>query len=424
MKKIVIVGAGLSGLLTAHRICEYTEAEVTIIEKGRTFEERIKSSKPDLLCGVGGAGTVYGGKFCLPPASSGIWEKTRFFAKNFNIFVKEYIEPFLKEKISLQTEKPYGYTYVGNDVYIKNYDSKFIDRKTMHSFVSSILNEINTQKIHIRNNCEFRGLENRGNGFFVTYREADNYQTTEYCDYLIFASGRYSANSITGWLENQVNFKLQNPDLGIRFNMGIDEREMFSQIGKDIKIKKKFGDVCVRTFCVCAGGSGTLLDMNGMNYYDGHFGDEITDKVNLGILARSSHIFGFEGAALYCSYLKKYINSDLSLKDYVTYADKLIKETNMFDDIINSIKEFVLLLQQSGILGNNLDKYPIWLPSVDRLNPEVFINKNFETSCENLYVIGDATGLSRGFIQSMWSAYCASNNLIYKIEKDEVKMVI
>lgn len=424
VKKVAIIGAGLSGLLTAQLISEYSKAEITIIEKGISFEDRIKSLDPDMLSGVGGAGTVYGGKFCLPPASSGIWKKTKFKNNDFSEFSQKCIAPFLKESVSLSMDNFCEYLHKGEGLYIKHYDSRFVPRDKMQQFVLEILNKVRMQKVYIRSNCEFVNVEKKENGFLVVYRSRYEQYIKEHYDYLIFASGRFSADKITKWLRNKVNFQLQNPDLGIRFTMNIGENELFSEVGKDVKIKKKLDEIIIRTFCVCVGGDGTLLNMKGMKYFDGHFGDEITNKVNLGILARSPYIFGFEGAALYCSYLQKYIKSDLSLKDYVKYANKLIKDTDIFDDIMNSIKVFVLLLQQNGILGNNLDNYPVLLPSVDRLNPIISVNQNFETSCKNLYVIGDATGLSRGFLQSMWSAYCVSNNLISNIEKEEDKMVV
>lgn len=423
MKKIAIVGAGLSGLLTAYLISECSEVQVTIFEKGVPFEEREKSLTPDLLSGVGGAGTVFGGKFCLPPASAGIWKKTGYRNKDFSEFAQKCIVPFFKEDVLLQPRQLQDYMKIYEGLYVKNYESKFVSRKNMHKFVLELLYKVEVQGVKIKSNCEFQSVEKKGEGFLVTSK-CDGIQLIQYFDNLILASGRYSSDAICKWLGKLVNVRLQNPDLGIRFTMDKLESTIFSQNGKDIKIKKKFGNIGVRTFCVCTGGGGALVDLKGMKYYDGHFDDKLTDAVNLGILARSPFIFGFEGAALFCLCLKKYIKADLSLKDYIKYSNRLIKETNMFDDILDSIKLFVLLLQQYGIIGENMDNYPVWLPSVDRLNPEIEINSFFETSCHNLYVIGDATGISRGFIQSMWSAYCVSKNIVSELEKSKVKMII
>ena len=251
-----------------------------------------------------------------------------------------------------------------------------------------------------------------------------NHKKNEIFDFLIIASGRISSDSICCWLGKDGGFFLQNPDLGIRFALPLNNEGLFKNIGKDVKIKAKFGDIGVRTFCVCSGGEKTIVNLNGVRYFDGHFKENITDEVNLGILARSPYVYGYEGAALYCHCLRPYLNSNISLKDFVKYSDKFIKDISIFNDLLNAIKQFIVLLQQEHLIEENLDKYPVFLPSVDRLNPIIKTNKNFETNQKNLYVIGDAVGISRGFIQSMWSAYCASNDIISKIDTVREKSVI
>jgi hypothetical protein len=124
---------------------------------------------------------------------------------------------------------------------------------------------------------------------------------------------------------------------------------------------------------------------------------------------------GFEAVELYCNSLKKYLYSDLTLKDFIKYSDKLITSSNTFDNTFLAVKLFILLLQKKGIIGSDSGHYPLWLPSVDNLNPKVQVDSNCETMTHNVYVIGDATGLSRGFVQSLWSSYCACQNILQKI---------
>ena len=78
MKKIAIIGAGLSGLTMAYNIKRNCGANVVIFEKGKCYIERIEVESNELLCGEGGAGTVFGGKLCFPPASSGVWLRSNF----------------------------------------------------------------------------------------------------------------------------------------------------------------------------------------------------------------------------------------------------------------------------------------------------------------------------------------------------------
>lgn len=295
----------------------------------------------------------------------------------------------------------------------------FLKKAEMQMFIGNLLNAIKKQGGVILHNCEFIDYEKSNKKFVVKCRNNNIEEILGNFDYLILASGRLSSDRISKWIRMKNAVMLQNPDLGIRFTTNLNRDGIFKNIGKDIKVKAKFGDIGVRTFCVCSGGNKTIVDVNGMKYYDGHFEDEITDQVNLGILARSPYIHGYEGAALYCACLRPYLNSDYSLKDFVKCSDKLIKNTTIFSDVLTSIKGFIFLLRQGGLIDENLDKYPVYFPSVDKLNPIIQTNQHFETTSDNLYVIGDAVGISRGFVQSMWSAYCASNHIIMKLEEQK-----
>ena len=210
----------------------------------------------------------------------------------------------------------------------------------------------------------------------------------------------------------------QCPDLGLRLSVPRTNGNIFSEVGKDVKIKTQINGIGVRTFCVCSGGDKTLVSTNRIQYYDGHFGEDITPIANLGILARSPKLCGYNYAEEYCSCLKKYANSEMTLSDFVKNWNKLISETSIFDEILYALVCFIKRLQAGGKFPENLDldQCPVFIPSVDNLSPMVNTNKHFETNCHNLYVIGDACGMSRGFIQSMWSGFCASKNIISKCE--------
>jgi len=416
MKRILIIGAGLSGLTAAYQISKSLGAQVIIIEKGKRYTERMAENEFGMVCGEGGAGTVYGGKLCFPPASSGVWERTGFHAEEFSLFCENCLGPFIQEKELPKSDNITMLLSKRNNFFQKNYESILLTKLEMNHFVSNLLSEVKKSGVDIITSCEFVSYKKTNDGFIVQCKRNGSEIIEELVDYIIFASGRLSSAQIMKWFGKQKNVMQQNPDFGIRLSMDYNRAEIFKEIGKDIKLKAKIGDIGLRTFCVCSGGSKTIVDLNGMKYYDGHFEDEITEQVNLGILARSPYIYGFEGAALYCSYLKDYITLDWSLKDFVKNSDKLIKETNLFNEVFEAITYFIRMMQKEQILEQNLDKYPVWLPSVDRLNPIICTNQHFETNCKNIYVIGDAVGISRGFVQSMWSGYCAGNRISEKLE--------
>lgn len=422
MKKVIIIGAGLSGLMSAYLIKKEAESfvDVIILEKGVSFEERLSDQNPSLVSGTGGAGTLFGGKLCYPPASSGIWEKTGFTTEKFDLFEKNCINPFLKVKSQNENNihSRYMASYVDfqTGLFRKEYASYLVTKEALNNFIIVLVKKLESMKVRINNECTFKKLDKKSDGYLISYyNNNENNEIQEYCNYIIFSTGRDSANRICNWLSEITPFTLNHPDLGLRVSMPLESTDAFNCIGKDIKLKKKYGDTCIRTFCVCSGGSKAEIIMNGLRYYDGHFDNELTKIVNLGILARNKTIIGFEAVELYCNFLKKYLYSDLTLKDFIKYSDKLITSSTTFDIILLTIKSFILLLQKKGIIGSDSGHYPLWLPSVDNLNPKVQVDSNCETMTHNVYVIGDATGLSRGFVQSLWSSYCACQNILQKI---------
>lgn len=418
MKEILIVGAGLSGLTAAYLIKSTTDANVTIIEKGVSYLERLSSDNPNMLNGVGGAGTVGGGKLCFPPASSEIWRKTGFTSSNFRVFWDRCITPFFKEinGIDITLKNTVNHVNIlGNGTYEKKYASILLSKNEMNQFVTGLVEKALSLGTLIYTNCDFRTLEYYDfDSYIVSYLHEGEYVRRKY-DVVLFASGRSSANSLFSWLPERVKVTNKYPDLGLRFSLENLNNHAFSDVGKDVKIKTTIGDISARTFCVCSGGNKTLISMGDFQYYDGHYGDKITETSNLGLLARSPKLTGYKYAALYCNYLNKYLTSAMTLSDFVKHWNILIPETSIFDEVLCALATFVQMLQSNMMLPGNLDQCPVFLPSVDNLNAIIETNQSFETCCPNLYVIGDACGISRGFIQSMWSAHCACADIISKL---------
>ena len=120
----------------------------------------------------------------------------------------------------------------------------------------------------------------------------------------------------------------------------------------------------------------------------------------------------------YCDVMRRYVNSHMSLRDFIGFAPRIIAKEHLIAPTLQSICQFVNYLVSIGIIKNKLNEFPVYLPSVDRVNPEVFVDENFETSLASVYVIGDSTGISRGFIQSLWSGYCAAQHILGKFNAD------
>jgi len=420
MKEIAIIGAGLSGLMSAYIIKTGTNANVTIFEQGLPYVDRLSAFSPDVVSGVGGAGTIYGGKFCFPPASSGVWKKTGLKQNDFDDFKKLCLKPFLPSGIGFDDSFNPSTLCFNNDLVNKTFNSKLILKNDMNIFVNNLIMQLFKLGVNIKSSTEIKTISPHKEKYRLIYENLETKFGNSLFDYVIIATGRFSANVIHRWFNNSKIVTPQSPDLGIRISVPLSQSELFSKIGKDVKLKAKFGDTRVRTFCVCSGGDCTKVKLKDISYYDGHFGNDIKELSNFGILARAPQILGVDDAFIYCEQLNTFINSEMSLKDFMNHYNRLIKSTSKYDVIFETIVHFVKLLEKNGIIASDFNSYPVYLPSIDRLNPLVVTNKYFETLMRNIYVIGDATGLSRGFIQSLWSSYFASENILYKIGNETI----
>jgi len=418
MTKIAIIGAGLSGLMSALILSKETDVKVTIFEKGQPYSNRLLSKEANMLQGVGGAGTISGGKLCFPPASSGVWKKTGLEISDFKLFTNKYLKTLLNNDILDALNTSYFYTMSKSKIINKNFETKLLLGQEMQCFINTLLVQLKKQDVIIRTNTNFKNCRKIENSVILHFNNENDEPCMESFDYIIIASGRSSAKDIYEWLP--VNYLEQvSPDLGIRLSIETNENEIFSGYGKDIKLKSNYGNISARTFCVCSGGNKTLINYEGQQYFDGHFGDVLSNIVNFGILVRNKDIIGVNNAIKFCKELGGFTGEDISLKDILIHKTKFLRSNSRFSYVLETINYFVNQLVNDGYISANLDKYQVFMPSIDRLNPVIFTNKYFETAQENIYVVGDAAGVSRGFIQSMWSAFFASENILWKLALQE-----
>ena len=410
---IVIIGGGLSGLICAYTIRTHSNCPVVILEQGDNYVDRFHNSSENMMIGVGGAGTLYGGKMCLPPASGGIWNKTKADNVEFNQWYSNIVSKWFVKETKIMRPNCDEILDVNYGLWEKHFDSLLLLEDEMNCFVQNVINSVMNSGVAIRTNCRLLDFSPYIDDVIVHFTNELGNEEQITAANVVVATGRVSSTEIERWFSPD-NIVQQLPDLGIRISMKRKDNYFFSQIGKDVKLKAQFNDKCVRTFCVCSGGHATKVQLNQVQYYDGHFGKEITDTINLGILVRSHHHVGPQAAIRYCEKLSPYIDSDISLED-IMQNSRLLKGFGEYHDVVETIRDFVNLLQDKGIIVSPFNQISVMLPSVDHLNPVVVTDSRFESNIPGVFVIGDAAGISRGFVQSMWSGYCAGSAIASQV---------
>lgn len=402
---VVIVGGGISGLSAANELCRLTPCRVLILEQGGSYQERLSSSSPNLLEGLGGSGTVGGGKLCYPPASGEIWRKTASrYSRAFYRQMKWQFSPFVSGCDSSTGCLNPDYDFK-NHYYQKTYGSELLKQRDMARFIQGLIQAI-SWRATLRTNSRMIGYCDHTNGKMIFYTDTDGQTHSVHARFLMLACGRSFARELPSLLP--ADYVVQQPaDLGIRLVFPRRKGGGFYQAGKDVKLKANYGHVSVRTFCVCSGGALAKLRYYGQTCYDGHFGNEISSKVNLGILARSPFCVGTEAAIEYLAAYQDMAEQNISLDWFLKNWNSLPK-VEEHRELFSAIARFSGALLASGQFGVGAEEIRVAMPSADRLNPLVRTDKDFCTPDPGVLVIGDAAGISRGFVQSCWSGYCAA----------------
>jgi hypothetical protein len=406
---VTIIGSGLGGLTAAEYLKCY--ADVVILEQGKEYRERTDGKSDEVLIGIGGAGTLSGGKLCFPPASSGIWNKTRHLMPAFYSFRADMsagVNSFMTiSPASADSSKAMPQKY---------YNTELVLQDSMRVFLDDRVKRLRDDGVVIRSRCRVDKVLRRNENYEITYENEYGEQENLHSNYVIVATGRTSVPFLKTLFAVD---RHHQPDLGIRISIDTAQ-PAFARVGADIKIKRQIKDYLVRTFCVCCGGNSIKTSTRGLVHYDGHFTNDITGITNLGILARSPNCSGITVTEHYLRSMQQYVDKEISLRDFMKYHSVLAKDSP-YEELFEVLVAFVTELYRNGCLFQNADEVPVMLPAIDNTNPLINTDLYFESNLQNVFVIGDAAGVSRGFIQAMWSGYCASERIIEKIVCEGMK---
>lgn len=408
MRRIVVVGGGLAGMAAAIKIRRYSQMEVILLEQGVSYANRLDNPS-ERVVGMGGAGTLAGGKLCFPPASSGAWSKGRFSKKRFANFLEEWAG-FLPLDVFDSAVMPFVHS---DTIYYKPYRSQLVCKSEMSRCVHGFVGELESCGVDMRLETKVKRIVPTNRCHMLDLRSRDGRHSLLAADSVIIATGRSSAFEIERVLPTSVRINEQSLDLGFRFTAPRSEVPVFSLLGNDVKLKANYGGVSVRTFCVCSGGEATLVDVGGLTYADGHFGEVLTEQVNIGILGRHGALRG-EKAAWAFHELAETLFSDADTLGSLLSIFERFSEGGPMSELFRAFSEYINELLRIGVLGKNFADYPVQIPSMDRLNPIVTTDESFMTDVNDLYVIGDASGSSRGFLQALWGGNVAAERILEK----------
>ena len=415
---IFILGAGPAGLSVLFTLKSNNFNNYLMIDFGKSLKEREKYDNEDAFLGTGGAGLYSDGKFSFYPCGTKVWElpDRNLLEKSYEILANLFWKSvnFRIPSFCKNSEEFKGKV---NSFNLKEYPSfylSFEERKKLINFLSS--DDENDGKILMRHKLVgINKLEEEK--YFITIEDLNNgKQRTFFSKFIVLGGGKYFP------LLLQKIYK--TPEIFRRVEFGariLSKNKGFSSLFvKDYEEKNlidpkwvcpsKTPGIEYKTFCMCVDGEVILCKYNEIKGFSGRSDCDPTGYTNFGfnVIVRSAELIDIQrflakdGIEDFEITLKDALDDRMEILEniYGKNAGKIFKEglklfLGQFEIDINEIKVIGPTIEGVG-------NYP-------QINNDLSIVNN-----ENIFVVGDATGIFRGIIPSMISGIYVALQILKK----------
>ncbi|MEA1882926.1 MAG: FAD-dependent oxidoreductase [Thermotogota bacterium] len=436
MKKIALVGSGTSAIGFLMRFIRNSHKKIFIdcFEQGKDLQERIQSN--DVITGFGGAGTFSDGKLSLSPEIGGdICDLIGM--KKYEEYIDYVVELWTRgknvEKANIGDErvKQLELGFRRNNLLLRLSDFYHIGT----DLLQEILKEI---KLDLKQKSDM--IHFHFNQFF-------DFDTIDDYDYVVIASGRYdnkSSKEIQKLLKRfEIDYKENKIDIGIRYEVPSEITDWLTDLLYEFKVLGySETEEIVRTFCVNPKGYVVGEGGNDFSLVNGHsYLNKKSKNTNFAILVTQKFTEPFKDAYVYGSTLSVLANKlagrgKILVQRYGDFISgrrtterRLQKcflsptlETASPGDlnlilprrIANSIEHFIE--QMSNVITgiSNPDNLLYGIEAKFYSTKPVF-NEPFKLGKENLYLIGDASGYTRGIVQATMSGIYIADVIASKL---------
>lgn len=293
--QIVIIGGGISGLMTATRLIQQNPSlNVVLLEKGFDIDTRtcpivtgkvptcIRCNSCGIMEGMAGAGAFSDGKYVISTEYGG-W-LTDFLPR---AKVLDYIEQ--ADKILIEngaTTERYDPSNdlktlcLQHDLHMQQAQVKHLGTDANFSTMKNMVDNLRG-KVDLRTRCTVTDVD--GTAKTVTYTQ--NKQTfTLTADTIIFAIGRAGSGFFSKWCQkNGIKLSNNQIDIGVRVELPYEVWKHFSSVIYEPKIwyrSQKYGDI-TRMFCFNERGQVVMENTNDILTVNGHaYKDEAKKSSN------------------------------------------------------------------------------------------------------------------------------------------------
>jgi uncharacterized FAD-dependent dehydrogenase len=445
MKKryqVAIVGAGPSAIFAALALSRGGMKDMVIFERGKDIHERKRGRGMELLCGWGGAGAFSDGKLTLSPKVGGflgdfipqsqlvnLLRKADEIYLSFGAPKEVFGQSSDKTEALYQEAKPAGLEFIPMEV-------RHLGTENCVPLLKKIRNALE-KKVDIFFNTPVKEILVR-NGKLLGVLLENGTQVN--ADYVICGPGRVGAQ----WTKNELQRlgipSMPSPvDIGVRVEAPGSILKKLTDIAYEAKFiyySKTFDDK-VRTFCMNPFGEVVTETIDEIVTVNGHsYANKRTENTNFAILVSNTFTEPFNDPIGYGKYIARLANLLGNGVIIQRLGDLLDGRRSTPDRINRCITQPTLISATPGDLSfvlpyRHLKSIIEMLEALDRITPGIFsrhtllygvevkfytnrvkISTALETDIQNLFLIGDGAGITRGLMQASISGILAGNEIL------------
>lgn len=453
---INIIGAGPGGIYAAYELAKnnYDNFEINVFESGKELKDRkcpisegkvnkcINCQSCSIMSGYGGSGAYSDGKVNITNDFGGtLFEKIGY---DYSLLLQKRVDEINKFFYN-KDDYPTLYSTsnnidirkkcLTNNLHLLNADIRHLGTDKNYMILEKMYNYLLSNEVKFFFNTKINKVEKKENKWILN----ETYES----DKLIIATGRSGSK----WLENVcddlgIQRKSNRVDLGVRVELPY---EVFSDLtdklyeSKIVYKTKQYEDL-VRTFCMNPHGIVVNENTNGIITVNGHsYEDKIkhTNNTNFALLvskhftepfnnsneygesiARLSNMLGKGvivqrfGDLIRC---KRSTNARLSSNTVIPTLKAEPGDLGLVlpHRILEDIKEMIYALNNIAP-GTSNDDTLLYGVEVKFYNNEINVD-NHLIADENLYIIGDCSGITHSLSQAAASGLFVAEDILQNI---------
>lgn len=457
----VIVGAGPAGLSVLYTLMNAKDSpclkeKVLLIDLGKDIDARLRNDSVDCTMGLGGAGLFSDGKFSFYPCGTKVWnlkDKT-MLGRSYEILSELFLSSiglqipvceFLKENSSSKQKNNTNNEISDNGFGLKEYPSFYLSFEERRELILKMSSQAKEQGLLLFSH-EIKKIEKESSGFYtLTIENSKKSQLKLACKHLVLAGGKYfpvilktlfpNYPQVFHRIEYGARLQAKNSIFSRLFPQDFHSKNLIDPKWIFFKDKQM---IEYRTFCLCLNGETVLC-----KYFDElitSFSGRSDCPLPTGLTNFGLNIIIRDKNCINCNK-----NNNLN-NDNSNQSNNLNKDNNIYSNnselfitknlpFEKTLKEIIetngkglfscqkaesLFVDACGILikqfkiEESMNEISVIGPTFEGVGDYPLLNEDLAIEGEEIYVIGDASGLFRGIIPSMMSGLYIGLKLLNK----------